>query len=110
MNINDYDLRKIQSCVDFMVDTDDMFGELSASIEAYDYLLKQAKAFAFLEASGSVAEREATAITSDGYQELVKKLEIVRKDFFIIKAKRATADMQTRLYQTKSANSRKGNL
>lgn len=110
MNFNDYDLRTMQGCVDFMVDTDEIFGELSASVEAYDYLLKQAKAESFLQAAGSVAERDAKAILSDRYRELLSNLETVRTDYFIIKAKRATADMQTRLYQTKSANKRQGNL
>jgi len=78
---------------------------LVKSLEVYG---KTVKAFAFLEAIGTVAEREAKALTSERYKEWKKDYDeaVIESETHI--NKRATAAGEREVWRSLQANRRQG--
>ena len=62
-------LDKMGDWLTFLAETDEEYGRLSASIQAAEYLVKQAEANEYLKSTGTVDERRASARASGAYRE-----------------------------------------
>ena len=85
-------------------------GELSGQVKYLEEAIKQAKARVFLQSEGTVAERQEKAIASDSYDIAVKAWIEAYKQFKILDNERNTHARILDMFQTLSANRRKGML
>jgi hypothetical protein len=106
---NLYDSR-VEKALIFLSRTDQEHAELSGEVKRCEEAIKQAKAHSFLLASGTVAEREAQAIDSPSYESAVADWVENYKQFKILDNKRQHEIRITEIWQTLSANRRKGSL
>ncbi len=101
---------RVEKAVEYIRDHADRIGELRGHKEYLVHRQKVERSQAFLEASGTVAEREATSwvdprinALGEEYRDCVTELETV-----LTKVK--AAELTIAVWQTMSANSRRGHL
>jgi hypothetical protein len=90
--------------------TDQLHGELSSQVKYLEEAIKQAKARVFLQSEGTVADRQEKAIDSVLYDNAVKEWIEAYKQFKILDNERNTTARILDMFQTLSANRRKGML
>jgi len=88
-------------------DSDEEYGRLSAYVKMAPHTTKLIRAKAFLQASGTVAEKEAMAHASDDFVKFIKNLNEAMVDFEILNAKRESWQREVDIWRTVSANRRK---
>jgi tRNA nucleotidyltransferase/poly(A) polymerase len=110
MKLEKLDETRVEKALITLSDTDEEHAQLSGEVKRCEEAIKQAKAHAFLLASGTVAEREAQAIDSPGYKNAVAEWVENYKQFKILDNKRQHEIRITEIWQTLSANRRKGSL
>ena len=110
MKLEKLDEARVEKALITLSDTDEEHAQLSGEVKRCEEAIKQAKAHAFLLASGTVAEREAQAIDSPGYENAVAEWVENYKQFKILDNKRQHEIRITEIWQTLSANRRKGSL
>ena len=111
IDFDKYDLNKTEDCVHFMVDTDAAYAAARAHADAAEYLLKSAKASAYLEAHGKTnADREAAAAVIIAEGGALQKYREAVLDYRVLEAKRKTAELQIEIWRTKQASRRAGVL
>ena len=101
---------RFESALIYLSSTDEEHAELSGEVKRLEELIKQAKSHAFLLSSGTVAEREAQAIDSPSYKNAVDEWVGAYKEFKTLENKRMHEIRITEIWQTLSANRRKGSL
>lgn len=94
----------------YLAETDEAYAQARASVKAAEYTLKVVKAKQYLAHTGTQAEREQVAYASDEYQTVLNGLADVTKEAETMGAKRKTAELAINVFQTLSANHRKGNV
>lgn len=102
--------KAVEDSLELLAKTDESYAKLKARVKALEYQGKTIKAQAFLIATGTVAEREANAYTSQEYTHWLEDYENAMADAGIQEAKRKRAELTIELWRTESANKRKGNL
>lgn len=90
--------------------TDEQFGALRGAVKASEYTLKVIKAQAFLDTSGTVAEREAQALTSAEFVKAFHDYKDLHTEFATMEAKRKTKELEIEVWRSTSANRRAGNV
>lgn len=106
-NLND---DRVEKALILLSSTDEEHAELSGQVKYLEEALKQAKAHSFLEAEGTVAEREAKAIASPKYNDALLDWIEAFKAFKTLDNKRQHEIRITEIFQTLSANRRKGQI
>jgi hypothetical protein len=101
---------RVEKALMYLSQTDEEHAFLSGEVKRLEELIKQAKSHAFLLSSGTVAEREAQAIDSPSYKNAVDEWVDAYKKFKIIENKRIHEVRITEIWQTLSANRRKGSI
>ena len=81
-----------------------------SKVEGLKQIGKTKKAMAFLEADGTVAEREAKSVTSDSFEAWTEELENAVAQSETFENKRKVYELIVRTYQTISANLRATNV
>jgi len=87
--------------------SDDRFGRLQGYVAMAPHYIKLIKAKHFLDATGTVAEKESRAYSSDDYVEFMKKLDEATISFNVLDAQRATWQREIDIWRTLSANRRR---
>ena len=94
----------------YLAETDEQEAQARTQMEYFDHKIKEAKAEAYLKAVGSVDERKSTAEIDATVIELkeyyMAEMTIQRKLY----NERKTCELIIAMWQTKSANSRRGNI
>jgi hypothetical protein len=90
-----------------LADTDDKFGRLQGYVAMAPHYVKLIKAKHFLEASGTVAEKESRAYSSEDYIDFMKKLDEAMVSYNVLDAQRATWQREIDIWRTISANRRR---
>lgn len=98
----------MEGALNYLATTDESYGELVGRCKALEYRLKVAKAQAFLEAVGTMAEKEAVALCSVDYRQMLEKFENDVVDKEIIAAKRKRAELTVDVWRSLNANRRQG--
>ena len=101
---------RVEKALIFLSSTDEEHAELSGEVKRLEERLKQVKAHLFLKSDGSVASREAEALRSPQYDEAVQEWIEAFKQFKMLDNKRLHEIRITEIYQTLSANRRKGSI
>ena len=110
MNLEKLDETRVEKALITLSDTDEEHAQLSGEVKRCEEAIKQAKAHAFLLSSGTVAERDAQAVDSPSYKNAVDEWVENYKKFKILDNKRQHEIRITEIWQTLSANRRKGSL
>ena len=90
-----------------LVDTYERYGRRSAYVKMCPYYTKLIKAKHFLDASGTVAERDAIAYNSKEFTTYVDNLRDATIDLEILEAKRESWQREIEIWRTLSANRRR---
>ena len=101
---------RVEKALIYLSSTDEEHAMLSGEVKHREEAIKQAKAHSFILAEGTVAEREAKSIASDSYIDAVNEWIEAYKEFKIIENKRQHEIRITEIWQTLSANRRKGSI
>lgn len=99
---------KIDEVMQYMAETDEPAAKSYALVKALEFHVKHAKAVEFLNATGSVVERESKAITSTAYKIAVEKLCEAESESQMYRNKRSTCDTRFKYWQSTNANRRQG--
>jgi mevalonate pyrophosphate decarboxylase len=92
----------------YMAETDEAYAKIQAHVKAMDHQCKTIKGLAFLEATGSVAERNAKADSSVTYRAWINDYENAYADMKIYESKRKRADLTIEVWRSLNANRRQG--
>ena len=98
---------KAEAAHNSLAESDEEFGRLSAYVKMAPHITKLIKAKAFLDAAGTVAEREAMAYASKDYKEFTDKLSEAMVEYEILDARRESWQGEVDIWRTVSANRRK---
>lgn len=101
---------RVEKALIYLSSTDEEHANLAGEVKRLEEGIKQAKAHSFLLSDGTVAEREAKALDSVSYKSAVEEWVEVFKEFKILDNKRQHEIRITEIYQTLSANRRKGSI
>lgn len=101
---------KAENALGYLTKTDADCAAAKALLEGLTRQEKTIKATAFLDAQGSVAERNARAEVSALYTEHTKKIEAATLDFETLRNRRNTASMVIEMWRSLNANRRHGNV
>jgi hypothetical protein len=110
MDFRNLDEDSISEAYQMLSDTDRKHGELSSHVEYLKEAIKQAKAHVFLQSDGTIAERTEKAIASISYDIAVRNWIEALKEYKILDNERNTQARILDMFQTLSANRRKGML
>ena len=110
MDLEQLNDTRVERALIFLSNSDEEHAVLSGEVKRCEEAIKQAKSHAFLLSSGTVAEREAQAIDSPSYKSAVEEWVDNYKKFKILDNQRQHEIRITEIWQTLSANRRKGSL
>jgi hypothetical protein len=110
MDFRNIDEDSISEAYQMLSNTDRKHGKLSSHIEYLKEAMKQAKAHEFLKSDGTVAERQEKAIASISYDIAVRNWIEALEEYKILDNERNSQARILDMFQTLSANRRKGML
>jgi hypothetical protein len=110
MNLDQLNDTRVAKALSKLASTDERQAELSHDLKYTEEKIKQATAHAFLLATGTVAEREAKAQIDEKRNEAYLEWLEAYKALKILDNERNQEIRITELFQTLSANRRKGSL
>ena len=90
-----------------LTDSDEKYGTRSAYVKMAPHMTKLIKAKAFLNTSGTVAERESMAYASEDYKKFTDNLKDAMVEYEILHAERESWQREVDIWRTVSANRRK---
>jgi len=99
---------RVEKAMTYLAETDLPAAEAKAKAKVLEAYGKTAKAFGFLESSGTVAEREAMSVTTPEYKEYLETYEkaVIMSEHFA--NKRATEAGIREVWRSLQANRRQG--
>ena len=97
---------KMESAMMFLAQTDIPAAQAKGKVKALDQYGRTVKAFGFLEATGTVAEREAKSYASDKWKQHVDNVEQAVIDAETLDNQRASAMGVRDVWRTLQANRR----
>ena len=109
-NLDKLNEDRVEQALKYLSSTDEQHAELSGEVKMLEEVLKSVKAALFLESEGGVAEREQKALASVKYIKAVNEWASVWKAFKVMANRREHEVRVVEIWQTLSANRRKGNL
>ena len=105
-------MEKVTDCLEYLISTDDEYGELRGHVKGLEHRLKVAKAMAYIETSPdqAVAMRESLALTSETYKNALETYENAVVEMETIAAKRKSRELTIEVWRSQNANKRSGNI
>ena len=100
----------VEKSLEYLASTDRQLGEVHGRVEGINHHIKTAKAVAFLEASGTVGERQAHADCNPDVVALINEYENVVGERETIRTTRKRAELTIEVWRTQQASSRRGHL
>lgn len=101
---------RVTKALQYLAMTDTEAAKAKAKAEVMKKHDKTVKAYGFLDASGTVAEREAKSVTTDQWRKYEKDLQEAIVDSETMQNKRDTEKGIVEVWRTEQANRRKGNI
>ena len=98
---------KAEAAHNALTDSDEEYGTLSAYVKMAPHMTKLIKAKAFLNTSGTVAERESMAYASEDYKKFTANLRDAMVEYEVLHARRESWQREVDIWRTVSANRRK---
>ena len=100
--------KQVEAALNYLSKTDEQSAAAKGRVKALEYRLKVEKAIQFLQASGTVAEKEATSLASETYADMVNEYQEAVTEFETFAAKRERAVLTIDVWRTEAANRRNG--
>ena len=110
MNLEQLTENRVEEALIKLSSTDESHAAWAGQVKYLEEGLKQAKSHSFLLADGTVAEREAKALSSDKYAEAVLAWTEALKAFKKIDNERNHEMRIIDIWRTLSSNRRQGNI
>ena len=110
MNLEQLTENRVEEALIKLSSTDELHAALAGQVKYFEEGLKQAKSHSFLLAEGTVAEREAKAISSQKYAQAVQEWTESLKEFKKIDNERNHEMRIIDIWRTLSSNRRQGAL
>ena len=101
---------RVKLALTYLAETDEEHAKAKALVKGIEQSRKTVKAIAFLQASGTMAEKEAIAYKSQEYQDIVAKYEDAVADEALLHNKRTTNALIVDVWRSENANRRTGNI
>ena len=95
-----------EKALEYLNGTSKQYGEICGLVELQAHNIKIYRSLAFLEASGTVAEREATSWTSQSVRTAVEAHQNAIAEKMEIMTKRKAAELTIEVWRTQSASNR----
>lgn len=100
--------RRAEQAIENLASTDEAYAQAKSLTKGLEYRLKVCKAIAFLGASGTVAEKEAAALSSAEYIEILDEYQSAMLDMETLGAKRKKEELIWEHWRSVNANRRAG--
>ena len=100
------DEERVEKALEYLRDSSTEYGKQAGAIKAAEHMIKQHRALAFIDASGTVAEREAKAQSDANVFRYQEELEDAEVAFRTIMARRKAAELLIEVWRTQSASNR----
>lgn len=101
------DDEKAEAAHHALSDTDKEYGTVAAYVKMAPTAVRLIKSESFLMTSGTVAERDAMAYTSDSYKKHVHNLGEAMVEYEVLNARRESWQREVDIWRTISANRRR---
>jgi hypothetical protein len=101
---------RVKKALTYLAETDEEHAHAKALVKGLEQSRKTVKSIAFLQATGTMAEKEAVAYKSQEYQAVVAKYENAVADEAILHNKRTTNALIVDVWRSENANRRTGNI
>jgi len=101
---------RLQKALTYLAETDEPAAKAKAYVKGLEQRRKTVKAFAFLSAAGTMAEKEAKAYASPEYEEVTQAIENAVADAELYFNKRSTEMLIVEVWRSVNAGRRKGNM
>lgn len=102
------DEKQVERALRYLEESEEAYARAMARKEKMESALKVARDIAFLEADGTVAERQARAGISAAYRSAVDEMEEAYVQAEILKAKRQRAILTLEIWRSLNSNRRAG--
>ena len=104
------DVDRVGECLNELSTTDHEYALLYAAREAQKERIKLIKAKAFLEAEGTVAERNAVADSHPDTEQAINDYQNTIADFKLLEARRKRCETEIEVWRTVEASRRRANI
>ncbi len=101
---------RLTRAMTYLAETDEQAAELKADVDRSEYKAKVTKATVFLHVSGTVAEREATALVANEVQDSYRAHFQAIRDYQAVANKRELERLVVEVWRSENANRRVGNI
>ncbi len=98
---------KAEAAHNALTDSDEEYGRVSAYVKMAPHVTKLIKAKAFLNTSGTVAERESMAYASEDYKKITDNLKDAMVEYEVLHARRESWQREVDIWRTVNASRRK---
>ena len=101
---------KIEGALDYIRDNAELIGQLRGNKAYLEHRIKIERSERFLDADGTVAEREAIAWTDPSVARLCEEYRDCLTELHTVETLFKAAELKIAVWQTQSANSRRGHI
>ena len=101
---------RVEKAVEFYRDNADKYGQLVGRCKALEQTRKVVHGQAFLDAQGTVAEREATAYASGAYRAVVEDIENCWADKTVLETQLKAAEHTIDIWRSQNSSKNKGHV
>ena len=102
------DEKQVGAALQYMADTDAPCAKLTARVKALEFQCKTIRALEYLDATGTVAERDALSYASKVFRAFTEDYENAVAEHETIKARRKRAELTIEVWRSLNANRRQG--
>lgn len=99
---------RVEAAVEYLRDSAKQYGEICGLVELRAHNIKIYRSLAFLEASGTVGEREAQGWTNSRVREAVEEHSNAVAEKMEIMTKRKAAELTIEVWRSQNATKRQG--
>ncbi len=104
------DERRLEKAMTYLAQSDEKAAELKAEVDRSEYKAKTTKATVFLHLEGTVAEREAGAMTANETKDAYRAHFQAIRDYQAVANKRELERLVVEVWRSENANRRVGNI
>ena len=101
---------RTERAVEFIRDHADRLGELVGHCKGLEYQAKVIKGQAYLDATGTIQAREATAVCSPEYKVIIEEIENAWAEKETLLTKLKAAELTIDVWRTQQASQRRGHV
>jgi paraquat-inducible protein B len=98
---------RVEKALVYLAETDERHAKAKALVKGMEQILKTTRSQAFLEATGTVAEREAMSYTAQTFKDATKRYENAVADFEIMENVRTRHQLVIDIWRTLEASRRR---